>query len=132
MKQALTYTGNIFVTTVLSGPVIVFVLLALSDPLKYNDTDAMYTVVAIPAGFVLYLPSWLLLWWLTTCLGKSVSSIIMLKVYLSFVCLPLSILPFFIMNYRAIIHSNYWPSLAPWVCTYAVITMVGIWFYKLR
>jgi len=54
------------------------------------------------------------------------------KIYLSVICLFLSILPFAIFNYHVLVSPNYWPDEAPWLISYSSVLILCVWLYKLK
>lgn len=84
----------------------------------------------IYVGFVLSIPSWLLLWLVTALLViKSNQSINVKKLILSAVALLLSFLPLcFLLGKQS---NAYDSELFGWVIVYASIIVCGIWLYKL-
>jgi len=132
MKRAFIYTLKVFLTTIILAPGLATAITFFGNPEIYKPEDALYTLIIIPAGLLLCIPSYVLFGLIASYLNKLFGNIFIIKTLLSLAALPLTLLPFGIMNYHTIINSNYWPSIAPWLGSYAGITVLGVWVYRLN
>lgn len=134
LKPSLIFSLKVWLTSVVLSPVII----VLTKLAVLNHEGVISTVKGILGGiaffiyvgFLLSIPSFLLLWLVTALLViKSNQSINVKKLMLSAVALLLSFLPLcFLLGKQ----SNYYDSeLFGWLVIYASIILCGVWFYKL-
>jgi hypothetical protein len=134
MKQALIYSLKVWLTTVVLGLRISGLIRICMDTdhliYKWSDmfSSAMYD---IPVGLIACLPSWALFILSVWALKKSKSSLILVKLFLSLIGVMLSILPFAIVFNHQLFNINYLPDMLPDLFGYTLITVAGVWFYKL-
>lgn len=133
MKEAGLYSIKVWLTTIIVAPIIAGIIQLCLDPLTYNFNDIFLALFyAFPAGIILCIPSLLLFWLITWYLNKYCIGIIRKKIYITLLCSFLTILPFSILNIRALTHSNYWPSLMPWLISCFIVLIGSVWLYDIK
>lgn len=116
---------------VLVGPLLTGVILILTDPDVYQTNDILIGwLYSVPVALILCIPSWFLLGLTVTALSKNVK-IAAVKIILTLLGIIYILIAFALLNYRTIIHSNYWPDLIPHMAGYYIVLITGIWLYKL-
>ncbi|WP_158827203.1 hypothetical protein [Mucilaginibacter lacusdianchii] len=134
MKQAFMYSLKVWITTACLGPFVTGIVLIITDPLIYRlsdlaDASMVYTIIA---GLFVCGPAYALTGLIVYFLLAKLKSVKRLKVSITFITTAIVLLSFAIVDYHALINSNYWPSLLPWLACYYAVTVAGIWFYKVE
>jgi hypothetical protein len=134
MKQAMVYSLKVWLTTAILGMRIAAIIKICLDGYHiYSWPDIFSSAIYdIPIGIIACLPSSILFALLTRRLKKNPYTITRLKLILSLTGILLSLLPFAIVFPSQITHVNYLPDMLPELLGYTLITLGGIWFYKLK
>jgi len=135
MKQAFIYSTKVWLTTVILGMRITGLIKILldTDHLIYKVQDIFTSAIYdIPVGFVACLPSWFLFTIITRYFNVKSISLIYKKLWFSLSAIFLSILPFAILFWYQLTHLNYLPDMLPELIGYTVVTIAGIWLYRLN
>lgn len=133
MKQALFYSLKVWLTAVLSGPLVILTLTKVITP-RYGALDSTLNILGSVAllvylGFIVSIPSCILLWLSTFLLLKGSYNTASKIAIISAVAIALSLLPFYILFSH---DDNPWQQdLFIWIAAYIVAALISIWFYKL-
>lgn len=127
MKQALYYCLKIWLTSVVTGPVIFFLFSCSNNytDLSILEDNAFIALIMAVIGFIFSMPSMLLLWLATIEIKKRGLSVIVSKVILSFAGAVLTLMAGILCS--AMID----PAVIIFSALYMVIVITGIWIFKL-
>jgi VIT1/CCC1 family predicted Fe2+/Mn2+ transporter len=101
------YSIKISMTVVLIGPVLTGFVLILTDPDVYQAKDILIAWLYSPVAAILCIPSWFLLGLTVNKLTKKHIKIRAAKIVLTFLGIIYILIPFTLLDYHAIVHSNY-------------------------
>jgi hypothetical protein len=133
MKHTLIYSLKVWLTTIVLGMRVAAVIkICLDTSHLYGVGDIFSSAIYdIPVGLIACTPSFFLFFLAVFFLSKSINTIWSKKLILSVLGVILAILPFAIVFTHQLFSANYLPDMLPELGGYIVITIAGVWFYKL-
>ncbi|WP_428330581.1 hypothetical protein [Mucilaginibacter sp.] len=135
MKQALSFSVNVWLTTAILGMRFsMLIKICMDNHPSLNQWPEIFATAKydIPVSLVGCFPSYLLFALATWVLAKPNSNIVKLKLLLTLIGVVLSIVPFLLILTNQLLNINYLPDLLPELIGYSIVTVAAIWLYKVK
>jgi hypothetical protein len=140
MKQALTYSLKVWLTTTIAGSIITGIRLYFLYNLAYDRLANFFGVVVTGCqlGIIYYIPCWVILGLTAWYLNKKGVIVSYKKMFIILIAAILSLFPFILMDYRSLFSINGtglfagFPPDLYYTITYVGVTVVSSWFYKVK